>query len=140
MKSLSLLIPDGSRQRSNIVGQGLRSEAMRSWRVALYSHDTMGLGHTRRNMLIAQTLASCGLPLDILLIRGMGDSLGVSLPAGVDCLTLPALSKQRDGSYSARNLSLDLAELVKLRAHTLQAALTAFAPDVLIVDNVPRGA
>lgn len=140
MKSLSLLVPGGHVPRSELVGHGLRSEALRSWRVALYSHDTMGLGHTRRNVLIAQTLASCGLPLDILLIRGMGESLGVSLPAGVDCLTLPALSKQHDGSYSARNLSLDLAELVQLRAHTLQAALTAFAPDVLIVDNVPRGA
>ena len=26
-------------------------------RIALYSHDTMGIGHMRRNLLIAQTLA-----------------------------------------------------------------------------------
>ncbi len=139
MKLLSLHTPANHAQRSNLA-HSLRPQAARSWRVALYSHDTMGLGHTRRNVLIAQTLASCGLPLDILLIRGMGEGLGANLPAGIDCLTLPALHKQSDGSYSARNLSLELADIVQLRAHTLHAALTAFAPDVLIVDNVPRGA
>lgn len=136
MQSLSLTRSGSQLQHSN----GTRLTAPRRWRVALYSHDTMGLGHTRRNLLIAQTLASCGLPLDILLIRGMGEPLGVSLLPGVDCLTLPAFHKQTDGSYTARNLNLELADLVRLRAHTLQAALSAFAPDVLIVDNVPRGA
>src|SRR5262245_48905567 len=33
-------------------------------RIALYSHDTMGLGHMRRNLLIAQTLACSSLPAD----------------------------------------------------------------------------
>ncbi|HEX9203338.1 MAG TPA: glycosyltransferase, partial [Vicinamibacteria bacterium] len=30
-------------------------------RVVLYSHDTMGLGHMRRNLLIAQFLTAAGL-------------------------------------------------------------------------------
>ncbi|MCU0492896.1 MAG: hypothetical protein MUD01_14995 [Chloroflexaceae bacterium] len=111
----------------------------RRYRVALYSHDTMGLGHTRRNQLIAQTLVASGLPVDVLLLRGMNEG-NVPLPAGVDCLTLPALRKDADGRYGARSLSLNLADIIELRGQTIHAALAAYTPDVLIVDNVPRGA
>lgn len=100
----------------------------------------MGLGHTRRNLLIARTLIRSGLPIDVLLVRGMTEAIGGPLPQGVDCLTLPALHKQPDGVYRARSLSMALPELISLRAQTLQAALLAYLPDVLIVDNVPRGA
>src|SRR5262249_8698273 len=42
--------------------------------------------------------------------------------------------------YQARHLNVSLEELIALRAQTIAAALEAFAPDVLIVDKVPRGA
>ena len=100
----------------------------------------MGLGHMRRNLLIAQMLACSSLPADMLLIRGGVEAIGGELPPGVDCLTLPALYKQSDGQYRARRLSVTLQELIGLRARTIQAALSAFEPDLLIVDNVPRGA
>src|SRR5262249_17329453 len=81
-------------------------------RIALYSHDTMGLGHMRRNLLIAQTLACSSLPADILLIRGGIEAIGGELPPGVDCLTLPALYKESAGQYRARHLTLALQELI----------------------------
>lgn len=109
-------------------------------RIALYSHDTMGLGHKRRNLLIAQTIAQSPLPTSILLITGMGEASNFDIPYGVDYLALPALHKQVDGKYQSRRLDVSLQEIIALRSRTIKAALEAFAPDVFIVDNVPRGA
>ena len=112
--------------------------AERPWRVALYSHDAMGLGHMRRNLLIAQTVArSCRA--SVLLLAGAQEAAAFPLPPGVDCLALPALQKQ-DCSYQTRRLGVGLSDLVALRAQTLAAALDAFAPDALVVDKAPRGA
>ena len=63
-------------------------------RVALYSHDTMGLGHMRRNLLIAGALAAGPTPAVILLIAGAREVHACGVPAGVDCLSLPALWKE----------------------------------------------
>ncbi len=109
-------------------------------RVVLYSHDTMGLGHKRRNLLIAQALGSTGLAVDILLISGIGDANAMPVADGIDTLTLPALRKNADGQYAARRLNLELQEIVQLRSQLILAAVKNFRPDVLIVDNVPRGA
>ncbi|PZU99098.1 MAG: glycosyltransferase [Leptolyngbya sp.] len=100
----------------------------------------MGLGHKRRNLLIAQALGSAGLEVDILLISGMGDANALPVPDGIDTLTLPALYKNADGQYAARRLNLELQEIVQLRSQLILAAVKNFRPDVLIVDNVPRGA
>ena len=47
-----------------------RPAAARARRIVLYSHDTMGLGHTRRNLLLAHTIAAANPLTDILLIVG----------------------------------------------------------------------
>ncbi|MFQ5570088.1 MAG: glycosyltransferase family protein, partial [Rhodothermales bacterium] len=109
-------------------------------RIALYSHDTCGLGHMRRNVLIAQTLARPPLSADILLITGAREANAFPIPSGVDVLSLPALFKQGNGRYRPRRFSFDVDELIALRARTIRTALEMFRPDVFIVDNVPRGA
>ncbi|MGH9162700.1 MAG: glycosyltransferase family protein [Vicinamibacteraceae bacterium] len=109
-------------------------------RIALYSHDTMGLGHVRRNILLAQSLRAWSLKAVSLVIAGAREAAAFTMPPGVDCLTLPALSKGGNGRYGTRHMPIALQELVTLRAGAIQAALEAFQPDVFIVDNVPRGA
>ncbi|HUE76253.1 MAG TPA: glycosyltransferase [Chloroflexota bacterium] len=109
-------------------------------RIALYSHDTMGLGHMRRNLLIAETLAKSVYRPTILLVAGAREVGAFPMPSGVDCLSLPALRKDVQGQYHARSLDVSLKDVIGLRANIVKAALTAFDPDVLIVDNVPRGA
>lgn len=110
------------------------------WRIALYSHDTMGLGHKRRNLLIAQTIGASGLDADILMISGMQDASDAAMPEGVDYLTLPALYKREDGQYQARRMGLDLSEMIGLRSRLIRSAIKGFQPNLVIVDNVPRGA
>lgn len=119
---------------------GRQGKGDRRWRIALYSHDTMGLGHKRRNLLIAQTLSTSTLNADVLMISGMGDASGRETLEGVDCLTLPALYKNANGQYQARRLGLELADIIQLRSHLICTAIQQFQPHVLIVDNVPRGA
>jgi predicted glycosyltransferase len=110
------------------------------WRIALYSHDTMGLGHLRRNLLIARIIAASHLRASILLITGAREASAFSMPPGVDCLSLPSLSKDVSGQYFSRSLDVSLPELVKLRSQTIAAALETFDPDLLIADKAPRGA
>lgn len=112
----------------------------RSPKIALYSHDTMGLGHVRRNLLIARALAAPPLKANVLLIAGVHEAGGFSMPPGVDCLTLPAYRKDRRGIYTTRSLGLEADNLKSLRSGTIDAALNSFAPDLFIVDNVPKGA
>ena len=112
----------------------------RKTRVALYSHDTMCLGHIRRNLLIAQTLSESDLDLDMLLVTGSREAGRFMIPPGVDCLVLPSLYKEPDGSYRSRHLSLSLEDLIELRRGAVYATIAAFQPDILIVDNVSQGA
>jgi len=108
-------------------------------RIVLYSSARTGLGHMRRNLLIAQTLACSHLQATILLITGAREACAFAMPAGIDCLTLPALRKEADGQCKPRYLDISLRELIALRAKTIRAALEAFQPDVLIADKMPRG-
>ena len=109
-------------------------------KIALYSHDTMGLGHLRRNLLVAQALAAPPLEADVLTIAGVHEAQWFTTPPRVDCLTLPALQKNVDGTYWSRRLGVSLSKLISLRATVIRTALEEYDPSVLIVDNVPRGA
>jgi predicted glycosyltransferase len=112
----------------------------RRGRIVLYSHDTLGFGHLRRNLLIAGALRESASRPDILMIAGMREAGAFELPQGVDCLTLPAYAKASDGTYRPRDLGESLATLAAIRSSAILAALESFKPDLMIVDNVPRGA
>jgi predicted glycosyltransferase len=109
-------------------------------RIALYSPGMVGIGHMRRNLLIAQTLASSSLQPTILMIAETREANVLSIPPGGDCLTLPALRKEANGKAGPRYLAIPLAAVIAMRAKTIAAALQAFQPDVFIVDHLPRGA
>jgi predicted glycosyltransferase len=70
----------------------------------------------------------------------MEEGRSTNLPPNVDYLSLPALHKNGEGKYQPRRLELPLQALIAMRSQVIQAALKAFAPDLFIVDNVPRGA
>lgn len=112
----------------------------RQRRIVLYSHDTMGLGHVRRNLLIAQALVSSDQSVTILLISGARETGRFSIPDRVDCLSLPSLYKDADGRYRSRRLGVHIHDLIAVRSSAIRAAIDAFDPDAFFVDNVPRGA
>jgi predicted glycosyltransferase len=132
-------------QRLNGSNQGTESaarERRRSQRprVALYSPGMVGIGHMRRNLLIAQTLACSPLQAVVLMIAEAREANVLAMPPGGDCLTLPALCKDADGQCRPRYLDFSFPGLIRLRVKAIAAALEAFQPDLLIVDHLPRGA
>ena len=118
----------------------LRGPGTLPLRIALYSPGMVGIGHMRRNLLIAQTLAAAPLQAVILMIAEAREANVLAMPPGGDCLTLPALCKESHAHCRPRYLDVPLQALVRLRVKAIAAALETFKPDVLIVDHLPRGA
>lgn len=111
--------------------------------IALYSHDSVGLGHARRNRALAYALAEhlpalTGGSVGGLLIAGHADAGRDPLPEGWDWLVLPGMTRTR-GGYGPRSLGMDPAALRDLRSATMDAALTALNPDLFIADRHPFG-
>ncbi len=108
-------------------------------RIALYSHDTQGLGHVRRNLLVARALGQGDAPPVILVLSGLREATAFPMPPGVDCLTLPSVGKGVDGRYFPRSLDVPMVDLLEVRSKAIHAVLRSFDPDLMIVDKVPRG-
>jgi predicted glycosyltransferase len=111
-----------------------------SRRVVLYSHDTLGFGHLRRNLMLAERLKAMPAAPEVLLIAGTSEAGAFALPAGVDLITLPAYAKQACGTYRARRLEMSLTDLRDMRAGIIRSTVKSFRPDLFIADNVPLGA
>ncbi|MCA9262298.1 MAG: hypothetical protein KDA60_00555 [Planctomycetales bacterium] len=116
-----------------------KSHATTPLKVALYSHDAMGIGHVRRNLFIAQSLARASFRATTLMVCGIHEATGFCGGEGIDCITVPGLTKHGCGDYRSRDLSLSLHEVTSIRRATLAGALAAYRPDVFVVDKVPNG-
>ena len=119
-----------------------RPSSERPWRVVLYSHDSQGLGHIRRNLALAHSLAThlpklTGRPVTGLLFTGF-DSMAEQLPDGFDHVSLPGLTKE-SGSYAPRRVDLSMSRLIRIRSQLLTASISAFEPDLVIVDRHALG-
>jgi predicted glycosyltransferase len=112
---------------------------MQRLRIALYSHDAMGLGHMRRNLLLANALRQFPVRADVLLLAGARELNAYPLPSGVDCVTLPGFSKVWRKRYMPRRMHMDQDALGQFRSRLIHTALEEFEPDVFIVDRHPRG-
>jgi predicted glycosyltransferase/glycosyltransferase involved in cell wall biosynthesis len=108
-------------------------------RILLYSHDTYGLGHARRSLLLAESIAALPDVRAILVATGSPRAQSFPLGPGIDTLKLPAATKGPEGVYRARTLGLDLDDLIALRSRLLDAAFRSFEPDLVLVDHAPVG-
>ena len=116
---------------------------MEPMRIVLYSHDSVGLGHVRRNLALAHALNNqlpglTGRPVTGILITGTALAPAFRLPEGWDWVLLPGVGKSSEG-YLPRNLAVPMHELVPLRARLLQATLAGFRPHLVIVDRHATG-
>src|ERR1041384_7297663 len=109
-------------------------------RFLFYSHDGLGLGHTRRNLAIAAALTELEPRASVLLATGADYVSRLGLPPHVDILKLPGLRKITNGHYSARHLSIPVEDIRSLRAEMLLAVVKSFVPSVVLVDKHPFGA
>ncbi|MBA3417520.1 MAG: glycosyltransferase family protein [Geodermatophilaceae bacterium] len=101
------------------------------------SHDGFGLGHVRRNTLVARAILAREPDAEIVIVTGvpmrpawLGDPrLGV--------VTVPALLKDSGGAY--RNDRLTFEQAIALRATAFARTVSTFEPDVVVVDRHPYG-
>ena len=116
---------------------------MEPLRIALYSHDSLGLGHARRNLALAYAFANqlpglTGRAVTGLLITGTAVAPGFHAPTGWDWVLLPGVDKGTNG-YQPRNLNMHIKDLVSLRGAVLEGFLTGFHPDLIIIDRHATG-
>ncbi|WP_253953821.1 glycosyltransferase family protein [Schaalia sp. 19OD2882] len=105
----------------------------------LSSHDSLGLGHVRRNAAIAHRLADdlpqmTGVRVSGLLLTGASPALGLRAPDGFDWVGVPGVSKDEEG-YRPRSLREDTSLVISLRSTLIEAALEVFRPDLVIIDR-----
>jgi predicted glycosyltransferase len=109
-------------------------------RFLLYSHDGMGLGHTRRHLAIATALTELSPNISVMLATGADEVHRLGLAPQVEVLKLPALRKLANDVYASRRLRIPAADIRALRAALLTATVRSFKPDVVLVDKHPFGA
>ncbi len=108
-------------------------------RAVVYSHDTYGLGNIRRMLSISRHLIEHIPDLSILLITGSPMIHGFRLPQRLDYIKLPCLGRTQREKYSSKYLKVGDREIMRLRSMLIRDAVTAFEPDVLLVDKKPYG-
>jgi predicted glycosyltransferase len=109
-------------------------------RFLLYSHDGMGLGHTRRHLAIATALTEIAPGSAVMLATGTDEVHRLGLSPNVEILKLPALRKISNECYASRRLRIAASEIRSLRSALLTATIRSFRPDVVLVDKHPFGA
>lgn len=109
-------------------------------RFLFYSHDGLGLGHTRRHLAVAAALAQQAPEAIILLATGAEEIVRYGLPRQVEILKLPGLRKDGNEKYSSRRLLVSIEEIRALRSELLLTAVKSFQPNVVLVDKHPFGA
>ena len=108
--------------------------------VVMYSHDTIGLGHMRRNSAIARELVAQVPGVSVLMLLGCPAGMVFEPCAGVDYVKLPSLTKLGRDRFAAGSLRIDADTTRKMRASIIEGVIDAFEPDVFLVDHEPAGA
>ena len=108
-------------------------------RLLLYSHDTYGLGHLRRNLAIANSMLATVPELQVVLITGSTAARRFPLPRGLSLVELPPVVKVAAEEYRPREAGLDFAAVRHARATIIADVARHFSPDVFLVDHAPQG-
>jgi predicted glycosyltransferase len=109
-------------------------------RVAIYTDDVASFGNVRQSLGIAAALGRlCPRPA-VLLISSSPEAARLPRPEGCDLVLLPGPVRWGQQGYAVLDLvGRPPRKPRSMRAQIILAALTAFAPDLLVVDRHPRG-
>ncbi len=108
-------------------------------KVMLYSHDTYGLGHLRRNLRIAGELLGSFPGLQVVLVSGSPVAERFPTPPGLTIVKLPSVRKVGAEQYRPLNDGLAISLVRRTRTAIMVDVAKRFRPDVLLVDHSPAG-
>lgn len=106
-------------------------------RCLFFSHDGYGLGHFRRNSLVARALLERDPAATAVLVTGLPFPLPWTEDRRLSVVRIPPLLKDSDGAYRAPGIGFEQA--LGRRADGFAAAVRAFTPHVIVVDRHPYG-
>jgi len=105
--------------------------------IAMYSPESVGLGHLRRNTLIGRQLLEDAGDSNVLLFANSPAAPFFELPDGMDLVKLPSVRKISAGNWGPARLRMDKEQLKTLRADLLRSVLLNYRPDLLLVNHMP---
>ena len=108
-------------------------------KVVLYSHDTFGLGHLRRNLAIATRLLDCGGKFSVRLLTGSPVIRRWNLPEELRVHPLPPVVKTGAEQYAARDGNQLFGMVKGYREALILKVILRYRPDVFLVDHAPAG-
>jgi predicted glycosyltransferase len=108
-------------------------------KVCLYSHDTFGLGHLRRNLAIADQLLRNEQRFEVWLLTGSPVIRQWSLPEGLHVQPLPPVVKTGADRYASRVPGQMFGLTKGYREALILRLLEEQRPDVFLVDHAPAG-
>src|SRR4029079_9750042 len=102
------------------------------------AHDGYGLGHVRRNSLIARAVLDTDPTAEVTLVTGLDvRPRWLRQAARVRVHRVPSMLKATDGSYRAAELSF--ADALRERERIFERLVADERPDVVVVDRHPYG-
>ena len=108
-------------------------------RIAMYSHDTFGLGHITRTLRIGRAVTSALPEATVLVLTGSPVAHRMTFPDRIEYVKLPSVRKRGPEQYVSRDLSIPFWRLRQMRIRILRDTMRLYRPHLLFVDNVPLG-
>ena len=102
-----------------------------------WSHDGFGLGHVRRNSLIAAAILEREPDAEIVLVTGLAVRPSWLGSGNVRVVQVPPMLKDQDGAYRHEELPFEIA--IERRARMFHRTVEELRPDVVVVDRHPYG-
>ncbi|HUY84579.1 MAG TPA: glycosyltransferase [Steroidobacteraceae bacterium] len=132
-------VPPRERNFSAQQIRGNRDPATGGVKICLYSHDTFGLGHLRRNLAIADQLLRCGREFTVWLLTGSPVIRQWNLPPGLRVQPLPPVVKTGAERYASRQPGQLFGLTKGYREALILKLVEEERPDVFLVDHAPAG-
>ena len=101
------------------------------------SHDGFGLGHVRRNTLVARSILAREPDAEITIVTGLPMRPAWLGDRRLRVVQVPAMLKDTNGAY--RHASLSFEQAVEERAALFFDAVASSRPHVVVVDRHPYG-
>ncbi|MEM6462901.1 MAG: glycosyltransferase [Pseudomonadota bacterium] len=105
----------------------------------LYSHDTYGLGHIRRNRKIASALVEAFPQLRASVITGSGVSGEYASHPRIDYIEIDQVEKLPDGQYRSADPDRTFSEVMADRKRAISEFIRSNPADIFIADKEPLG-
>lgn len=108
-------------------------------KVLLYSHDTYGLGHFRRNLAISRRLLSATTSTQVIMATGSTVSDRFEKPDALRIVKLPPVTKTGVDEYDSWQARIPLSLVRRARSAVLVDVISRWKPDIFLVDHAPQG-